>query len=111
MSRKEAYERIQHLVPDHVLLDIRRGKSPVEAWALSRGIDNPWAYASATGAEGAEAEAKAARWSKHAPASTASGASLPPLSFLLEVSYVLDVPVEFLIEDFYVEVFGVKRGG
>jgi hypothetical protein len=98
--RKAADERTQHLIPDQVIRDVLQGVSPCTAWARYRGHSSPWEYAAATGAEGAEVDTVALRWQK------LENHRSPPLSFLREVSDVLQVPMEWLLRDFFIRVFG-----
>jgi len=104
--RQDAHNRLQPLVPDHVLMRIRTGSTPLQAWMEYRGLH---AFELASRIIDCECNTSSLQKSVDALAqrllALMGSASLPP-GMLSRIARALDIPDAFLIPSFYSEVFG-----
>jgi len=104
--RKDAHNRLQPLVPDHVLMRIRTGSTPLQAWMEYRGLH---VFELASRIIDCECNTSSLQKSVDALAQRLlafmNSASLPP-RIIGRVARALDIPDEFLMPSFYREVFG-----
>lgn len=101
--RSEAFATLSRMVPDMVLLRLRHGAHPLQAWAEYRGMTVFDVAAKAyPGATGAARDAFATKLNRH----IADNRQLSP-GLVQVCAKALDIPDTFLINSFY-EEFGIN---